>query len=380
MHKDNITNNLDMILDHMQYKQSSEFSETHREESEISESNRAYTTRCESDGVSAGHTYKQLRDTPDYPHPTRQGGQTPNTYKHSSKFRETHREESEISEFGTTYRTNYESGGTSTTQNYTEQRIVPEHPHLMRQCGQTLNSYKEAVANKLNQVHFGELSFIESYSAAHGLQGKFRGCNSDNYWAILGGEDTEERIESFVGVQDYTPRDTEEEDTKLQFNTRKLPTARGHIVHSWDILLDMGTQVLEVTLPQLIEGTCKSQTICSLSFGSKGNKSVDLDIITSLRENHCIECWKGAIIARRYMKQRYGELGFTKTVSSGRAIYIDTLVTVGPSNPILTARVVEHAKKRKRQMKISKQKTASKVKTQMTAIGIVMGGIRGRFN
>ena len=42
MHKDNITENLDMIVDHMQYKQSSEFSETHREESEISEFTRAY--------------------------------------------------------------------------------------------------------------------------------------------------------------------------------------------------------------------------------------------------------------------------------------------------------------------------------------------------
>ena len=29
--------------------------------------------------------------------------------------------------------------------------------------------------------------------------------------------------------------------------------------------------------------------------------------------------------------------GFTKTVSSGRAIYINNLVTVGPSKPVLTA-------------------------------------------
>ena len=95
---------------------------------------------------------------------------------------------------------------------------------------------------------------------------------------------------------------------------------KGHIVHSWDIILDMGTQGLETTLPQLLEGTCKSQTISSLSFGPKGGKSTGLDIITNLGENYYIACNKGAIIARRCMKQRYVELGFTKTVSSGRAI------------------------------------------------------------
>ena len=29
------------------------------------------------------------------------------------------------------------------------------------------------------------------------------------------------------------------ENTDVQFNTRRLPAARGHIVHSWDILLDI---------------------------------------------------------------------------------------------------------------------------------------------
>ena len=44
MYKENIIKNLDVIVDHMQYKQSSEFSETHREESEISEFTKAYKT------------------------------------------------------------------------------------------------------------------------------------------------------------------------------------------------------------------------------------------------------------------------------------------------------------------------------------------------
>ena len=37
MHKEGIIRNLDMIIDHMQYKQPNEFSETHREGSDISE-------------------------------------------------------------------------------------------------------------------------------------------------------------------------------------------------------------------------------------------------------------------------------------------------------------------------------------------------------
>ena len=101
-----------------------------------------------------------------------------------------------------------------------------------------------------------------------------------------------------------------------------------------------------------------------------------LDIITSLGENYYVECGKGTIIARRCMKQRYVELGFTKTVSSGRAIYINNLVTVGPSKPVLTARVIEQARKRKRQRKTSKQRRISKAKQQMTAMGIVVGGLR----
>ena len=158
----------------------------------------------------------------------------------------------------------------------------------------------------------------------------------------------------------------EKRDPELHFSTRKVSHARGHIVHSWDILRDMGTQGLEITLPQLLEGSCKSQTVSSLSFGTKGGKSVVVDIITNLGENYYVECGKGTIIARRCMKQRYVELGFTKTVSSGRAIYINNLVTVGPSKPVLAARLIEQARKRKRQRKTSKQRRISKAKQQKT--------------
>ena len=47
-----------------------------------------------------------------------------------------------------------------------------------------------------------------------------------------------------------------------------------------------------------------------------------------------------------------------------------------PSKPVLTARVIEQARKRKRQRKTSKQRRISKAKQQMTAMGIVVGGLR----
>ena len=163
----------------------------------------------------------------------------------------------------------------------------------------------------------------------------------------------------------------------MRFNTKvTTQIARGHILRTWDMLLDMGEQGLEVTLPQLSQGTCESQTISSISFGSKGGKTVDVDIITNLGESHYISCGKGAITSRRCLKQRYVELGFTKIIASDRAVYINNLVTVGPSKPALTARIIEHAKKRKRQRKTSKQRASSKAKKQLTTMGIVVGGMR----
>lgn len=103
---------------------------------------------------------------------------------------------------------------------------------------------------------------------------------------------------------------------------------------------------------------------------------MDLDIITNLGERHYISGGKGVIEARRCMKQRFVELGFSKMVAGDRAIYINTSVTVGPAMPVLMARVIEHAKRRGRQRKTSKQRRKSKANKQMTAMGIVVGGIR----
>ena len=80
MYKENTIKNLDMTIAHMQYKQPSEFSETQREESEISEFSKPYKTIYESDRISTGHNYTESRANPDHPYLTRQGGQTPNSY------------------------------------------------------------------------------------------------------------------------------------------------------------------------------------------------------------------------------------------------------------------------------------------------------------
>ena len=104
-----------------------------------------------------------------------------------------------------------------------------------------------------------------------------------------------------------------EENNEMRFNTKlKTQTTRGHNLRAWDMLRDMGEQGLEITLPQLSQGTRRSQTISSISFGSKGAKTVDVDIITNLGESHYISCGEGAITSRRCLKQRHGELGFTK--------------------------------------------------------------------
>ena len=106
-------------------------------------------------------------------------------------------------------------------------------------------------------------------------------------------------------------------------------------MQTWDVLLDTDEQVLKITLPQLVQGACKSQTISFISFGSQGEKADEVDIITNLGENYCISCGKGAITSSRCLKQRYVELRFTTMVSSGRAIYINNLVTLRPSKPML---------------------------------------------
>ena len=43
---------------------------------------------------------------------------------------------------------------------------------------------------------------------------------------------------------------------------------------------------------------------------------------------------------------------------------------------MLAARVIEHTGKRKRQRKTSKQRASSKTKTQLTTMGIAIGGMR----
>ena len=233
----------------------------------------------------------------------------------------------------------------------------------------------------MNKKHLKELTFTQSCSTKYAAQESPGSLTSHNYWEIMGGDDTEEELVPRGGLRDSTSRSSEE---NCDFNivqplkSKRQPSAKGHIVHSWDILLGMGAHGLEVTLSQLLEGICKSQTISSLdlSFGSQGGKSMELDIVTNLGENCYVACGKGVIAARRCMKQRYIELGFTKTVSNDRAIYINKLVTIGPSEAVLAARVMEQARRRKRQRETSRQRRISKANKQMTAMGIMVGGLR----
>ena len=133
-------------------------------------------------------------------------------------------------------------------------------------------------------------------SREHGNRKNSNSCFLVSPWAILDHpQTTRQRRTDIDDSKDCSSESTAEqykdeensethykENSRVQFNTRKMPNARGHTVHSWDILLDMGVQGLEIALPQILEGTCKSQTISSLSFGSQGGKSMELDIITNL--------------------------------------------------------------------------------------------------
>ena len=171
MHKESIIKNLDMIIDHMQYKQSNEFNETHREESVISESNRAYKNIYEPGRISTEHNYTESRANPDHLYLTRQGGRTPNSYKQSSEFSETHREGIEISEFSRSYKTMCAPSRISTEYNYTESRASPDRPYRTRQGGRTPNSYNAEETNKqLNNEYFKEITFAQSCSTKHGAQ------------------------------------------------------------------------------------------------------------------------------------------------------------------------------------------------------------------
>ena len=102
MYTENIIRNLDTIEGHMQYKRPSELEETHREENEISEFGGPYKTNYESGRISTGHG---LEVNPDHPHTTRQRGRSPNSDTQPKESSETHREESEISDFSRLYKT-----------------------------------------------------------------------------------------------------------------------------------------------------------------------------------------------------------------------------------------------------------------------------------
>ena len=136
-----------------------------------------------SRNASSTHYTGLTRLTPvAHPHLTRQGGRSPRSYKQSSEFDETHREESGISESSRPYENIYEPARISTKLNYTEQRANPDHPHLTRQGGRTQNSYNEEETNtQLNKEHFKESTFTPAYNTKHAAQESSGSLNSHNY-------------------------------------------------------------------------------------------------------------------------------------------------------------------------------------------------------
>ena len=117
----------------MQYNQPSEFSDTHWKEGGIPKFNRSYKTNYESSRISTRHEYTDLEANPDHPYTARQRGGFFNSYKQPSKFNETRRNESKISEFGRPYTTFIGSDRISNKHKSTKPEVNPDHPHTARQ-------------------------------------------------------------------------------------------------------------------------------------------------------------------------------------------------------------------------------------------------------
>ena len=124
----------------------------------------------------------------------RQGGKSSSSRDNASKFRAIHRAESENLEFRDSIKTNHASAESSFQQK--QVKSINDSDHPMRQGRTDADDSKDRSSkSKVEQCKDKENS--ETHS---------------------------------------------KENLKIQFNTRELPSARGHIVHSWDILLDMGAQ------------------------------------------------------------------------------------------------------------------------------------------
>ena len=102
-------------------------------------------------------------------------------YKQQSEFGETHREESEISEFTRAYKTDYVVARISTEHNYTELRANPDHPYPTRQGREPPNFYNEEGTNEqLNDEHLKELTFTQSCNTNYETQENSGSLVSDN--------------------------------------------------------------------------------------------------------------------------------------------------------------------------------------------------------
>ena len=70
---------------------------------------------------------------PDHPSTMKVGGMFPSSHEQLDEFSETHREESEVSDFNRPYKTFIGFDRISNKHNYTELEVNPDHPHTVRQ-------------------------------------------------------------------------------------------------------------------------------------------------------------------------------------------------------------------------------------------------------
>ena len=277
-----------------EYDNVSRFGATHREENRNLEFRDSYKTSYGAPEKSFQHSQTESRGGHEYLSETAQEAELL-SYRPSKKISgATQKEKFRNLESADSYKTSYGTAENSFQHSQTESGGGHEY---LDETGQEveLSSYKTSkkISSTTQKGKFrnsiSSAACCRDYENRENSKGHF----SVNPWTTsdcppIARQGSIDRIET-EQIEEASKCDEEEND-ELRFNSKeKLRPAKGHVVHSWDVLFDTGRQWLEVTLPQLLEGTCKSQTVSSLSFGSEGGSSMELDIVTNLGENYYVE-------------------------------------------------------------------------------------------
>ena len=250
-------------------------STTQKEKSRNLEFRDSYKTSYGAAESSFQHSQTESRGGHEYLSETVQGAEL-SSFRPSKRISSTtQKEKSRNLEFRDSYKTSYGAAENSFQHSQTESRGGHEYLSETEQEAR-LSSYK--ASKKISRTTKKEKfrNSISSVACCRDYENRenSREHFSVNSWATSAHPHTarQDGIGRIKKEQmEEIRKCNEEEKDELRFNSKaKVKPARGHIVHSWDILFDMGRHGLEATLPQLPEGTCKSQTVSSLSFGSKG--------------------------------------------------------------------------------------------------------------